>query len=399
MIMCCPLVLLQCQDKEEAATWRDLNMVEKKLVQSSNRFGFRLFSKINESHSDQNIFVSPLSVSFALGMTLQGARNETYEAIRTALDLDGLTQEEINGNYRGLLQLLSGLDRKVIFEIANSIWYRNSLSVQQTFIQDNQTYFDAEITAMDFDDPVSIERINRWVADKTHDKIKNIVDRLDPNLVMLLINAIYFKGTWTYEFGKEDTHDDVFVDKDGKPSACRMMLQSGEFSYLHTDHFQAIELPYGDGDFSMTLLLPHERTDIDRFIGTLDEEALQLIIGRFQPSSGTIEVPKLKLELKYSLNEILMALGMEPAFVPGVADFTGIDSMNGKELFISEVNHKTFVHVDEEGTEAAAVTSVSVGVTSVGGGGFHFRADRPFVFLIRETRSQSVLFIGKIISL
>lgn len=397
-VLCCPLVFVQCQDKDTGVPYRELTVAEKKLVQSGNSFGFKLFSKVSESSSNQNVFISPLSVSLALGMTINGARNETYDAMRSTLDLAELTQEEINLNYLSLIQLLSGLDRKVIFEIANSIWYRNSLNVQEKFIKDNRTYFDAEVTAIDFGDPGSVGRINRWVGEKTHDKIRSIVDRIDPDLVMLLINAIYFKGTWTYEFKKEDTRDEVFIRADGKTTPCRMMMQSGEFNYHYTDRYHAVDLPYGDGDFSMTILLPHEGTDIDELIRTLDQKELRSITESFLIRSGTVEIPKFKLELKYSLNETLKALGMEPAFIPGAADFSGIDSISGKQLFISSVNHKTFVQVDEEGTEAAAVTSVGISLTDVGEGGFYFRADRPFVFFIRENRSQTVLFIGKVVN-
>ncbi len=353
---------------------------------------------MNESFSNENVFISPLSVSLALGMTINGARNETYDAMRFTLGLEELTPEEINLNYFSLIQLLRGLDSKVVFEMANSIWYKNSLNVQEKFIKDNRTYFDAEVTAMDFGDAGSVEQINRWVADKTHDKIRSIVERIDPDLVMLLINAIYFKGTWTYEFNKEDTRDEVFIRADGKTAPCRMMMQSGDFNYQYTDRYQAVDLPYGEGDFSMTILLPPDGTDIDEFIRTLDQEVLRSITESFLIRSGTVEIPKFKLELKYSLNETLKALGMEPAFIPGAADFSGIDSISGKQLFISSVNHKTFVQVDEEGTEAAAVTSVGISITSVGEGGFNFRADRPFVFFIRENRSQTVLFIGKVVN-
>lgn len=395
-VLCSPLIFVQCQDKDTGVSYRELTVAEKRLVRSGNDFGFKLFSKVNESFSNENVFISPLSVSLALGMTINGARNETYDAMRSTLGLEELTQEEINLNYLSLIQLLRGLDRKVIFEIANSIWYRNSLRVQEKFIKDNRTYFDAEITAMDFGDPGSVERINRWVGEKTHDKVRSIVDRLDTDLVMLLINAIYFKGTWTYEFKKENTRDDLF-NGNGKTASCRMMTQSGDFNYLYTALYQAVDLPYGDGDFSMTILLPHEGTDIDELIRTLDQDELRSMTERFLISSGTVEIPKFKLELKYSLNETLKALGMEPAFIPGAADFSGVDSINGKQLFISEVNHKTFVQVDEEGTEAVAVTSVGISVTSVGGGGFHFRADRPFLFFIRENRSGVILFMGKMV--
>ena len=394
-MFCFPFLFVQCQETERGIANRELTATEKQLVESGNNFGFKLLRKVNESEPDKNVFISPLSVSIALGMTLNGAREETFDMMRSTLEYEGLTQEEINRNYLSLIRLLQGLDKKVIFEIANSIWYRNELTVQKQFISDNQTYFDAEIAAMDFEDPGSVDRINRWVSDKTHQKIQSIIDKLDPNLVMLLVNAIYFKGTWSYEFEKDKTHDDLFVRGDGSSVPCSMMMQTGSFNYLHTEQYQAVDLPYGDGDFSMTIIRPNDGIGIDELIATFDQSRMQSIISGFNISTGTIEMPKFKLELKYTLNDILKSMGMEIAFIPEMADFSGIDSINGRHLFISEVKHKTFVDVNEEGTEAAAVTSVGVGTTSIGDE-FYFRADRPFLFLIKENRSQTVLFIGKV---
>jgi serpin B len=396
VILICPWLFVQCQDKDVEMAYRELTVTEKKLVQSGNNFGFKFFKKMNEANTDKNVFLSPLSVSVALGMTLNGAREQTFDAMRSTLEFEGLMQEEINGSYLSLIRLLQGLDKKVVFEIANSIWYRNELNVQKKFIDDNEKNFDAEIAAMDFTDPGSIKRINQWVSDKTHDKIQRIVDSLDPNLVMLLINAIYFKGTWTYEFDKSKTFDDAFTSSDGTKTPCRMMTQEGDFSYLNSELFQAVDLPYGNGEFSMLILLPNSGVSVNNLIATLDQAKLNTITENLRITSGTVEMPKFKQELKYTLNDILAAMGMGVAFTPGAADFSGIDSNIGKYLFISDVTHKTFVEVNEEGTEAAAVTSVGISVTSVGGGGFYFRADHPFVFLIKENRSQTVLFVGKL---
>jgi serpin B len=236
------------------------------------------------------------------------------------------------------------------------------------------------------------------VSDKTHGKINKIVDQLKPELVMLLLNAIYFKGTWTYEFDKNDTHDDQFTTYGGPPVSCKMMKQSGEFDYLATDKWQALNLPYGDGDFSMTLLLPNVGVNINEVIEELDQTGLENSIGPISVHNGTVEIPKVLLEYELTMNDVLSSLGMSVAFEPGSADFTGMDHNNGRQLFISSAKHKTFVEINEEGTEAAAVTSVEVGVTSIGGSGFSFHADRPFLFFIRENRSQTILFMGKIVN-
>lgn len=389
--------IIQCQVDSSGEANRELTITEKHLVQAGNNFGYSLFQKVNESEPG-NLFISPLSVSLALGMTLNGGRGETFDAMRSALGWNELTQDEINRSYRSLIHLMTGLDKRVDFEIANSIWFRNELNVRNDFIETNQNYFDAEVTRMDFNNPASVQRINKWVSDKTHKKIQSIVEELDPSLVMLLINAVYFKATWMYEFDKNKTYDGIFTKSDGTTTSCRMMRQTGSFRFLHKSGYDAVDLPYGDGNFSMTILLPHTAGGMNDLIATLDQNAMVSIAGQFEEVSGTVEIPKFKMELKYTLNDVLQTLGMNIAFIPDAADFSGIDSLNGKHLFISDVKHKTFVEVNEEGTEAAAVTSVGIGLTSVGGGGFLFKADRPFIFLIRENRSQTVLFIGKIAS-
>lgn len=397
VVFCLSIALVQCHDNAPDTAHRELTALEKQLVQSDNLFGFKLFRKINENQLNENIFISPLSVSMALGMTLNGARDSTFDAMRTTLEFNGLTQDQINRSYQSLIQLLKGLDKKVIFEIANSIWFRQEMQVEQAFTEDNRNYFDAEIAALDFDDPQSAGRINQWVSEKTRGKIDKIVEELNPETVMLLLNAIYFKGTWTYEFDKNDTHDDQFTAYGGASVPCKMMKQSGSFDYLSTDKWQALDLPYGSGDFSMTLLLPNTGVNINDVIGELNQGEWDRVIGQFNKTNGTVEIPKILLEYDLTMNDVLMALGMEVAFVDGAADFSGINQSIGKRLFISKVKHKTFVEVNEEGTEAAAVTSVEIGETSAGGSGFYFYADRPFLFFIRENRSQTILFMGKIV--
>lgn len=213
---------------------------------------------------------------------------------------------------------------------------------------------------------------------------------------MFLINAIYFKGNWTYEFDKDLTTDDIFTKTDGSTVAVQMMKQEGEFDYFENQEFQAINLPYGDGDFSMMLILPTQENDLNAVMNQINESNWQDWQNSLIPENGTIQLPTFSMELKFSLKEILKMMGMSVAFEPLNADFSKINS--DKDLFISDVLHKTFVEVNEEGTEAAAVTSVIIGVTSIGGGGFTMRIDRPFLFFIHENRSQTILFMGKVLN-
>jgi len=386
--------LTQCTENPVSPISRELTLAEKQLVKSDNKFGFKLFKEIIKEEKDKNVFISPLSVSMALGMTYNGANGSTQEAMQATLELSGLTIQEVNESYKSLIELLTGLDPKVQFQIANSIWYRQEFSFEEEFINLCKTYFNALVRGLDFNDPNAADTINGWVEENTNGKIKEIVDKpIDPLIVMFLINAIYFKGTWTYEFDEKLTKDDWFYLPDGSRKPCKMMEQRSEYNYFSNPDFQAIDLPYGDGDFSMTIFLPHPQKDIDSLIAEFTEENWDNWINSFSKDSGDIYIPKFTLEYGIKLNDVLKALGMEIAFDPYRADFTRMYKPGG--IWIDKVKHKTFVKVNEEGTEAAAVTSVEMGFVSVSG--FYMRVDRPFVFVIRENKSQTILFMGKIV--
>lgn len=390
---------IQCQRSFEPIRnlqTHEFTALEKQIASSADRFGFKLIKAVNATQSDSNVFISPLCVSMALGMTLNGAANETYEAMQSTLELDGLTQQQINETYKSLIDVLTQIDPEVIFNIANSIWYRQGWTFEQSFIDVNKKYFNALIKDLDFNDPSAPDIINDWIYSNTNGKIKKIVNSIDPTIVMYLINAIYFKGTWQYEFDKEETVDDIFFGLNGNQVPCKLMVQTNDFSYFANNEFQAIDLPYGDGEFSMTVLLSAPDKNVDSLIANLSEENWEIILNGFSIQEGTLYFPKFELEYKITLNNVLKSLGMEIAFLPGQADFTNMYS-GPFELFVDEVKHKTYVKVDEEGTEAAAVTSVSIGFTSIGGSGFTMRVDHPFVFVIREKNSGSILFIGKIV--
>ena len=397
LLLVASLFLLQCTRDFSVppvkGTVRELTPLEKQVVESDNIFGLKLFQEIIKIEPDKNVFISPLSVAMALGMTYNGAAGSTEEAMRNTLEFGDMSFQEINESFKSLIALLTQLDPKVRFQIANSIWYRLGFPVEQDFIDLNKTFFDAEVRPLDFSLPGAPGVINDWVDENTNGKIKEIIDQIDPLTMMFLINAIYFKGTWTFEFDKTLTADDFFTKPDGSQVSCKMMKQENDFQYFETDDFQAVDLPYGDGQFRMTIFLPKPQKSICSFITEFSSENWMQWIGRFSKAAGSVYLPKFELEYEISLNDVLTALGMGIAFT-GQADFTRINK-NGN-LYISQVKHKTFVKVDEEGTEAAAVTVVEISLTSVGPTGFVMRVDRPFVFFIREHHSQTILFMGKI---
>ncbi len=386
---------LQCSSGITNPVVRELTPLEKQLVSSSSEFGFNLFKKINKVEAQNNIFISPLSVSMALGMALNGASGTTYDAMKSTLEFSSLTKQQINETYQSLIGLLTKSDPKVTFNIANSIWYKNTFNFKKEFIDVNKKYFNAEVESLDFTNNNSVNIINNWVNEKTNGKISKIVEKIPQNIIMYLINAIYFKGTWKYEFNKKSTQQDIFNDINGNQITCNMMAQKNKFLYYSNSDLQIIDLPYGNENFSMVVILPVWGKNVNEVIEQLDKNTWNNYLSNLKKEEGTIQLPKFKLENKYLLNKVLKQLGMEIAFDKGKADFTNMNKSGG--IYIDEVLHKTFVQVDEEGTEATAVTSVSFGVTSAGGNGFLMRVDRPFVFIIKEKNSNSILFMGKVI--
>ena len=371
----------------------NLNLKEQSLVNSSNKFGFDLLNEINKTEEqNKNIFVSPLSVSFALAMTYNGADNETKTAMEQALRLNGLTTDEINSSFKNIMNSLIGLDPKVTLDIANSIWYRENFHVEQNFIDVNKNYYNAEVNALDFGAPQAKDIINNWVAANTNNKIKKIIDELSTETVMILINAIYFKGNWKYKFEKDATDTKPFYLADGTTKNVLMMQQEGDFNYLSTDLFTAVELPYGDEKFSMLIMLPKQDKTTNDIINELNDNNWNTWLNSFEKTNDiNVIIPKFKFKYDKILNDVLKNMGMEIAFMGG-ADFSKINP--SENLSISKVIHKTYVDVNEEGTEAAAVTAVLL--DNCAGQSNVFNANKPFVFAIKEKSTNSILFIGKL---
>lgn len=394
------VTLLQCTSKNPVGPDQESqhgpDWYAKGLVESDNSFGLKLFREIAKEQADSNVFISPLSVSMALGMTYNGADGSTKEAMEKTLEVSGLTIEEINLSYRNLIRLLTELDPEVRFQIANSIWYRNTMtSPEQEFLDVCGKYFDALVTGLDFSDPAAADSINAWVDEKTNGKIQEIVNApINPLTAMFLIDAIYFKGAWTYQFDPNDTQDDFFTLPDGTKKPCKMMEQRGFYKYYASGDFHAVDLPYGDGAFSMTVFLPYWGCNVDDLIGRLDADSVEDWLSCFSSDSGDIYLPRFRLEYALTLNRALTELGMGIAFTPA-ADFSKMYKSVG--VWIDSVKHKTFLEVNEEGTEAAAVTVVEM-TYGPQPPGFWFRADRPFLFMIRENESQAILFVGKMVN-
>jgi serpin B len=372
---------------------RTLSDGEQQAIAASNQFAFDLFRSINTRFADTNVFISPLSASFALGMTLNGADGETFEGMRQALRIDETDRSRINDAYRDLIGLLLELDPSVDMRIANAIWYRNTFTFHQAFFDTVSHYFGARVGGLNFSDPATVSRINAWVDTATAGKITKVLDGIGDEIVMLLMNAIYFKGSWRAQFDPARTQNAPFATERGTSYSARMMhLETQQVALAMLNGVQAVDLPYGRAAFTMTAILPPAGTDVDTFISTLDQSKWEAIVGALHQVKADVYLPRFRMEWEDTLNSDLKAMGMENAFCPGCANFTRLSPL-GEELFISFVKQNTFVNVNEEGTEAAAVTTVGIGVTSAPPS---IRFDRPFVFVIRERLSGTILFMGKV---
>ncbi len=381
---------------------RSLTPSEAQLIGAGNDFAFRLFREIaRESSPDLNLFISPLSVAMALGMAYNGAAGTTAAAMQAALGLDGMSLHEVNRSYQTVIELLRSLDPRVDFTLANSIWYRREFTFEQAFLDTCRTYFDAAVQGLDFASPDASPTINGWVNNQTRGKITSIVpDPIPGDMVMYLINAVYFKGTWVTQFDKSRTAPGPFTLANGSSTSVPMMRfaspapvrSGGDASAL------VLDLRYGGGAYSMTIVMPRGTGGLDSLLAGLTHERWDGWIAGLDSSKADVIMPKFRLEYGLKMNSVLAALGMGVAFTPcpaapDCADFTRMRSV--RDLFISDVRHKTFVDVNEEGTEAAAATAVGIGVTSAPA---TIIVDRPFLFAIRERFSGTILFIGRIMN-
>lgn len=378
---------------------RELTVNEKMVIEADQFFSYELFRNTVEFDDEENIMISPLSVSMALSMTLNGAEGETFDAMLETLKMSGMNLDEVNDGYRSLIKLLVELDPEVKLKVANSIWHDDGLPVKQDFLDRVVDAFGASVEDMDFRDPASVDRINNWVNTNTDGLIEKIIDEIPREMVMYLINAIYFKGDWLYQFDEEDTRVEDFFLENGETKQVDMMTQSDRFATYFSEQVHMIELPYGDSLFSMTVLMPaDERQPLNQFIS---ESVTAENLDNWRSNLSTpfqkipVHLPKFEMEYEIEYNDILKAMGMEIAFSQATADFSSIADMSPQNLYISEVKHKTFIRVDEKGTEAAAVTSVGVGVTSMPQ---PMIVNRPFVFIIHERESGTNLFMGKVMN-
>ena len=393
------LILVSCEKDDNGPEFPTeekeivLSANSKEMVSSDNQFGIEIFKQMLNADKGKNLMISPLSISQALLMTYNGADGDTKKAFEETLFLNDLTIDEVNKSAQELVKALLEVDPGVIIDIANSIWYRDDYTIKPEFIQVNEDYYNAEVKQMVFNDE-AVDIINAWVKDKTNDKIEEIIDTIDPTTLMFLINAVYFKGNWKYQFEESNTVNGDFTLSNGNKITVPFMHQSITAKVMNHDDFTILDLLYGRGNFSMFIILPNEDKTIDDVLEVWNNDAYNQWLTDFtEVGELDVVIPKFKFAYEKELNDVLKNMGLALAFDSGQADFSNI--IDDLQLFISKVKHKTFIEVNEKGTEAAAVTSVEIGYTSVDPSS-QFIANRPFLFVIREKYTNSILFMGQV---
>jgi serpin B len=371
----------------------ELTTQQAEKASQNNAFTFDLLTEALSDLSDQeNAMLSPLSVTMALSMTANGAEGATQSTIYKTLRSAGYEPSFLNEYYKKLITSLPALDPKVKLDIANSIWYKEGFQVVPAFLETNENFYQATARALNFNDPAATKIINDWVNEKTKGKIPTIVDKIDQDMRMYLINAIYFKGAWSKPFKKDRTQNMEFHSPSGSVQT-PFMQNEGVYSVFENVDFKAVEIPYGDTTYSMYAFLPANEISPKTLLNKLSENGKWDEYQReFNSRQTRLSLPKFKFSYENSLIDELEQLGMGLAF-SNQADFSGIEKNGG--LTISEVKHKTFIEVNEEGTEAAAVTSVGVSLTSMPQY-YTLNFDRPFLFFIRENSSGLIMFAGQV---
>ena len=376
----------------------DLRSSEAKMVKSDQQFAFEFFANVfNEEAADKddNFMVSPLSLSMALAMTWNGADVETKQAMQKVLRLDGYSDEEVNEYYKKLREALLKTDPSTKLAIANSIWTNKNVVIDSDFIKVNQDYFNSVVKSVDFADSKTVNELNQWAAENTNNLIDHVIDETDPMALMYLMNAIYFKGVWTSEFDAKNTTKKPFFYMNGKSKNVDMMHQKTDFNYTENQLLQMVELPYGNQAFSMLVLLPKEGKMLADIISDLQKgDSWTALASGLRESEVDLYLPKFKTEYSKRLNDALINMGMGIAFDPSRADFS---RMSDHDAFISFVDQFTYISTDEVGTEAAAVTVVGIELTSYQPPRtVTFNANRPFIYIIQENSTGSILFMGAV---
>lgn len=387
------LLLTACSETnpevENIPNLRALSATEMTVSNSTNDFSFELFRSI-QKETPENVFVSPFSVSMAFGMAMNGASEETQQSILNTIDYDAFSSMEVNQAYKDLTTLLLSMDRTVNLGIANSVWNHNQYTLKPAFAETIANYYGGTAQALNFKDPSAKETINHWVEEKTNNRIKDLIGGISPDEVLFIVNAIYFKGDWKYKFDKAKTHQAPFRREDGTTVPVDMMFAKGAtIKYANQNGVQVLDIPYGNGQYRMTLLVPQDKT-IKELLPMLSSTQLNQWFAEADSISTELEIPKFKMTWKDDVKEALSQMGMKMSGFPEML-------VEPQDLAISRVVHQSFIEVNEEGSEAAAATAIGFYTTSLPPSPPRITIDKPFVFMIREAHSGVILFMGQLL--
>lgn len=388
------LIAFSCHDSsiepDNSPNLRALSEEERQVASGANAFAFNLYRKL-QNETPTNTFISPLSVSTALAMILNGASDETKQSILNTIDFGGFTPAQVNKAYFDLTALLLSMDRKVKMTIANSVWYKDEYKVHADFSSVIRNFYDGEVRGLDFSDPATKDVINSWVESKTNNRIKDILTNISRDEVMYIINAIYFKGDWTYQFDKTKTYKAAFYGLNNAVSEVDMMFSKGvKLDQYATDQLQVLSVPYGNGQFNFTMIVPADPNKLTEIANKLTSEQLDQWIAQSDSLTVILEMPRFKMNWKKDLLTTLEEMGMAKKGFPKLFE-------TALSLQISKVIHQSFIDVNEEGSEAAAATVIGVEFTSIPSKPARITIDKPFLFMIREKHSNAILFLGQLV--
>lgn len=381
---------------DNVAPGNDVNPVEipASVSNGTTSFAFDFIHALQKSQgAEENFFVSPLSLHMALGMLLNGAEKETADEIQKALKMDAVALADLNAAYKTLINDLPVADSKVSLGLANSVWYRNDFSVENDFQSVLKNAFESEVTGLPFNDAAK-DRINKWASDKTNGKIPRVLDKIQPQHVMFLLNALYFKGDWRTKFDAARTQDTPFTLENGQSKNVKMMFAESDFEVGSGSNYDAVRLPYANGQFNMTLLIPKGQNTVDAVLNDITGEGWAKLNSGMTQVGITVGLPRFTFKYSAQLKGTLQGMGIKRAFVEGNAQFGKINKL--ANLYVDFIKQDAYLGIDEKGTEAAAVTTIGVGTTSAGPVKPRFICDRPFGLIISENTSNTILFMGRI---
>ena len=371
-----------------------LTKVQQEILHNSNGFGIDLFREMCLELEGENIFISPLSVSLAISAVTNGAAGKTLEDMKATLGFATYSPDQMNGFFRHLVPALKKVDNTVKLSIANAVWIEKTFPVKNPLIQSLQQYYDASVNLLDFSDPKAPSVINQWCADNTNDLIKKVIDQIDPDKRLIYTNALYFKGKWKETFDKKVSWQGSFTNLSGSDGDVTYMEQTNDYGYTASKGVAVTEIPYGNEAYSMVIVLPDTGVSIMEVVSSLTWEQWSEWLEDLAPAELNLRIPRFKVEFdsEETMIPVLTRMGMGIAFDPYNADFSNISDI---PLFISLLKQNSYIQEDEEGTEAAAVTTIGFNMTSIGPGQtIPFHVDRPFLYFIKEKSTGTILFSG-----